>query len=316
MLSDADVLAEQRKVRDAVRAGKQANYALLAHDLTKDYGLCYSFRAVDHVSFAVKKNENFGLLGVNGAGKTTIFGMLTGDLTMSDGNAYISHSDLRSSRTEYQSYVGFCPQVDDLLGGMSGQEMLELFCALRGVRSEQRASLIALIVTLADLEPYADKLISTYSGGNKRKLAIALAMIGNLPVICLDKPTSGIDPAARRKIWAMLAKAQRELGTSIILSSHSMDECETLCGRMAIIVNGTFRCLGSSQHIRGKFAQGYTLTIKVRPSDDDATVVSDICALMDRLFSMKNQLTDVHQVSAYSLTANAHTSSITMRKST
>ncbi|XP_022660868.1 ATP-binding cassette sub-family A member 7-like isoform X2 [Varroa destructor] len=295
VLSDADVLAEQRKVRDAVRAGKQANYALLAHDLTKDYGLCYSFRAVDHVSFAVKKNENFGLLGVNGAGKTTIFGMLTGDLTMSDGNAYISHSDLRSSRTEYQSYVGFCPQVDDLLGGMSGQEMLELFCALRGVRSEQRASLIALIVTLADLEPYADKLISTYSGGNKRKLAIALAMIGNLPVICLDKPTSGIDPAARRKIWAMLAKAQRELGTSIILSSHSMDECETLCGRMAIIVNGTFRCLGSSQHIRGKFAQGYTLTIKVRPSDDDATVVSDICALMDRLFSMKNQLTDVHQ---------------------
>ncbi|OQR74222.1 ATP-binding cassette sub-family A member 1-like [Tropilaelaps mercedesae] len=292
---DSDVEAERLKVESAVVTGQQQAYALVAHRLVKEYGFFRVFRAVDNVSFAVGQNECFGLLGVNGAGKSTVFSMLTGDLPVTKGNAYIGKQDLRTMRRQYQCNIGFCPQYDAILDTMSGREMLELFCSLRGVPYGQWFAVIESIVALVDLENDVDKATVTYSGGNKRKLSVALAMVGNPPVVFLDEPTAGIDPDARRKIWTTLSKSQRDLGTSLVLTSHSMDECESLCGRIAIMVNGTFKCLGSTQHLKAKFGQGFTVLIKLKTSDDETIVTPKVCKMMEKLFPSNFELKDSHQ---------------------
>jgi len=103
-----------------------------------------------------------------------------------------------------------------------------------------------------------------YSGGMKRRLSTAMAMIGDPALLLLDEPTSGVDPVSRHQFWGILEKI-RDSGQSIILTSHSMDECEALCSRLGIMVNGQFQCFGGVQHLKAKFAQGYSLTIKLKP---------------------------------------------------
>lgn len=283
--------AERHAVDQAVANRDTANHALLAHELTKYYG---SFRAVNSVSFSVQHKECFGLLGVNGAGKTTTFGMLTGDLLLSGGNAYIKKADLRHNLRKFQSYIGYCPQENTLIDNMTGREMLQLFCALRGVPKERTEPVVSHMIDLADLNLHAHKLTKTYSGGNKRKLSIAIAMIGNPPLLYLDEPTAGVDPAARRKIWATLSAAQRDLGSAVLLTSHSMEECEALCHRIAIMVGGTLRCLGSSQHLKEKFSQGFTILIKL--SNESDAQEQAVCDAMKKLFGETCSLTRSHQV--------------------
>ncbi|OQR68276.1 ATP-binding cassette sub-family A member 1-like, partial [Tropilaelaps mercedesae] len=289
---DSDVVAERRGVDAAIADAKVGDYAFIAHELTKFYS---DFKAVDNISFRVNHNECFGLLGVNGAGKTTTFSILTGDLSMSEGNAYVADANLQASLRKFQSYIGYCPQFDALLDNMSGREMLELFCALRGVPSKQTETIVSQMISMSDIGLHANKPTSSYSGGTKRKLSIALAMIGNPAVLFLDEPTAGVDPAARRKIWATLTKAQKDLGTAIILTSHSMEECEALCSRLAIMVNGNFRCLGSSQHLKNKFGQGFTVIIKLKACETPSVVAPEVCAMMDRLFPGENKLKDSYQ---------------------
>jgi len=107
--------------------------------------------------------------------------------------------------------------------------------------------------------------VCEFSGGNKRKLSTAVALIGNPVVVYLDEPTTGMDPGAKRNLWNMLSKVRRS-GKSIVLTSHSMEECEALCTRLAIMVNGEFKCLGSTQHLKSKFSKGYVLNIKLQKS--------------------------------------------------
>jgi len=113
---------------------------------------------------------------------------------------------------------------------------------------------------------HIDKKVKEYSGGNKRKLSTAVSLIGNPAIVYFDEPTTGMDPGAKRHLWDMVSKV-RQTGKSIVLTSHSMDECEALCTRLAIMVNGEFKCLGSVQHLKNKFSQGFNLTIKVRKSN-------------------------------------------------
>jgi len=277
-----------------VASGPEArsNEALIAHHLTKYYG---SFKAVDDISFRVHDKECFGLLGVNGAGKTTTFGMLTGDLMMSSGNAYIKQSDVRGSLRKFQEHVGYCPQFDALIDTMTGREMLTLFCALRGVPTLMIRSIVHFMIDVADLTPHADKMTQSYSGGNKRKLSLALAMVGNPRVLYLDEPTAGVDPSARRKIWNTLMRAQKDIGSAVILTSHSMEECEALCQRLCIMVNGRFRCIGSTQHLKSKFGQGFTVLIKLNALEDEQRQLEPLMTDMENIFGRHIILRENHQ---------------------
>jgi ATP-binding cassette subfamily A (ABC1) protein 3 len=109
--------------------------------------------------------------------------------------------------------------------------------------------------------------VENFSGGNKRKLSTALALIGNLSLIFLDECSSGMDPKAKRQLWSIITKT-RNAGKAVILTSHSMQECEALCTKLAIMVDGTFSCLGSIQHLKNKFSKGFVLTIKMAKRDD------------------------------------------------
>lgn len=118
------------------------------------------------------------------------------------------------------------------------------------------------------LSLYADRLVGTYSGGNKRKLSTAIALIGCPPLLLLDEPTTGMDPQARRMLWNTIVSIIRE-GRAVVLTSHSMEECEALCTRLAIMVKGAFQCLGTIQHLKYKFGDGYIVTMKIKSPKDD-----------------------------------------------
>lgn len=134
---------------------------------------------------------------------------------------------------------------------------------IRGIPSYQISGLIDQLAGSLGFTQHLDKLTKDYSGGNKRKLSTAIALIGDPAVIYLDEPTSGMDPGAKRQLWNIVSKI-RSSGSSVILTSHSMEECEALCTRLAIMVNGEFKCIGSTQHLKNKFSKGFLLTIKLK----------------------------------------------------
>uniref|UniRef100_A0A673N6E8 ATP-binding cassette sub-family A member 3-like n=1 Tax=Sinocyclocheilus rhinocerous TaxID=307959 RepID=A0A673N6E8_9TELE len=222
-----------------------------------------SLLAVDRLSLAVGKGECFGLLGFNGAGKTTTFKMLTGDESITSGDAFIDGYSILRDVKKVQQRIGYCPQFDALLDHMTGRETLSMYARLRGIPEKYVTACVENVLRSLLLEPHADKLVRSYSGGNKRKLSAGMALIGGPPVIFLDEPSTGMDPVARRLLWDAITRT-RESGKAIIITSHSMEECEALCTRLAVMVNGQFKCLGSPQHLKSKFGSGYTLLAKVR----------------------------------------------------
>ena len=259
---DSDVSDERQRVNLMVNNNNNfKDEAIVAINLTKYFG---QFKAVDHLTFGVHKKECFGLLGVNGAGKTTTFSMLTGDVNPSEGNAFIENIALNSNRKLFQQQIGYCPQFDALLDRLTGEEMLYLFSRLRGIPENRIKSEVKNIIQTTDLQKHSKYLTMNYSGGNKRKLSLGLSIIGNPKLIFLDEPTAGVDPVARRKIWQTLDHLKNSRNSAIILTSHSMEESEALCARIAIMVSGEFKCLGATQHLRTKFGQGFTLIVKLK----------------------------------------------------
>jgi ATP-binding cassette subfamily A (ABC1) protein 3 len=301
---DDDVLAEQNMVHSLLSANqssdsfsvsesqqhfryKQNDFALLVHELSKRFD---EKVAVDSLSFSVHLQECFGLLGksivivarlficapsssrsllspfsgINGAGKTTTFRMLVGELPPTSGDAQVNGVSLMQATVAFRSRIGYCPQFDALLDNLTGNETLQLFARLRGVPECYIPSHVARLVRLCDLSRHANRVSESYSGGTKRKLSVGIALTGRPRVLLLDEPTCGVDPKARRRIWQTLVSVRQSQQCSLLLTSHSMDECEALCARIGIMTAGQLRCLGSIQHLRNKFGHGYSLCIKLR----------------------------------------------------
>ncbi|XP_068030105.1 phospholipid-transporting ATPase ABCA7 isoform X1 [Anomalospiza imberbis] len=253
---DRDVARERARVGSIPPHG----HLLLLKDLTKVYRRRKA-PAVDRLCVAIPPGECFGLLGVNGAGKTSTFKMLTGDTEVTLGEAWLKgHSVLTDLQSVHQ-HMGYCPQFDAITDLLTGQEHLEFYSRLRGIPEEETPRAAQWGITALGLGPHADRPAGKYSGGNKRKLSTAIALLGCPPVVFLDEPTTGMDPQARRFLWERILGVIRD-GRSVVLTSHSMEECEALCTRMAIMVNGRFRCLGSVQHLKNRFGDGYTVVVR------------------------------------------------------
>lgn len=258
---DKDVATERRRVLK----GNGKYDMLVLENLTKVYKTRKQGRhlAVDRVCLGVPPGECFGLLGVNGAGKTTTFKMLTGDLEPTAGSAYLNGYSVVKDLKKVQQSIGYCPQFDSLYDELTAREHLQLYCRLRGIPPSDETQVVEWAISKLGLTKIANRLSGTYSGGNKRKLSTAIALIGHPPIIFMDEPTTGMDPHSRRFLWDLILGLVQD-GRSVILTSHSMEECEALCSRMAIMVNGTFKCLGSATHLKNKFGDGYTFTIRVK----------------------------------------------------
>ncbi|OWK12339.1 ABCA7 [Cervus elaphus hippelaphus] len=254
---DEDVARERERVVQGATQGD----VLVLRNLTKVYP-GQKTPAVDRLCLGIPPGECFGLLGVNGAGKTSTFRMVTGDTLPSGGEAILEGHSVAQEPAAAHCRMGYCPQSDAIFELLTGREHLELYARLRGVPEAQVAQTASYSLARLGLPQYADQPAGTYSCGNKRKLATAMALVGDPALVFLDEPTTGMDPGARRFLWNSLLDVVRE-GRSVVLTSHSMEECEALCSRLAIMVNGRFRCLGSTQHLKGRFGAGHTLTLRV-----------------------------------------------------
>jgi len=231
-------------------------------------------RAVRGVCTAVMPGETYGLLGVNGAGKTTTLGVLTGDLSPTSGEAYVAGNDITGVTpggvAAARKNIGFCPQVDPLLDLMTGRETLRLFGRLRGIQENKLESVVSMLLEHLTLTPHAEKTSQSYSGGNKRKLSLGIALIGDPKVLFIDEASSGMDPSARRKTWKLIEQAAQT--RSVVITSHSMEEVEALCTRVSIMVKGQFLCLGSVQHLKSKYLDGYIVEVQCEGGTPDAIV--------------------------------------------
>ncbi|EPQ08064.1 ATP-binding cassette sub-family A member 7 [Myotis brandtii] len=254
---DEDVARERERVVEGATQGD----VLVLRDLTKVYPW-QKIPAVDRLCLGIPPGECFGLLGVNGAGKTTTFRMVTGDILPSRGEVILAGHSVTQEPAAALCRTGYCPQSDAIFELLTGREHVELFARLRGIPEAKIGQTVSLSLGNLGLQHYADQPAGTYSGGYKRKLATAVALVGDPTMVFLDEPTTGMDPSARRFLWNSLLAVVRK-GRSVVLTSHSMEECEALCTRLAIMVNGRFHCLGSPQHLKGRFGAGHTLTLRV-----------------------------------------------------
>lgn len=221
--------------------------------------------AVKDLTFGVKTGECFGLLGTNGAGKTTTFKILSGEILPTEGQCQISGKNVVTSLHEVKHLIGYCPQFDSLLDRLTAREHLELYACIKGVPSEFREKLVMQLLQELRLTEYENVQAYSYSGGTKRKLSVGIALIGNPKFVFLDEPSSGMDPHAKRSMWNFLSKiCSEKVGSSIILTTHSMEEAEALSNKLGIMVEGDLKCIGPVQALKTKYGNGYEIEIKIK----------------------------------------------------
>lgn len=242
--------------------------------------------AVHSLTFSVQEGECFGFLGTNGAGKTTTLSMLSGEVYPSDGTAFIFGQDMRLNPKAARQHIGYCPQFDALLEFLTVQEHLELYARIKGVPEYMLEKAVMDKLVEFDLLRHASKQSFTLSGGNKRKLSVAIAMIGDPPIVFLDEPSTGMDPIAKRFMWEVISRLSTRSGkTAVILTTHSMNEAQALCTRIGIMVGGKLRCIGSPQHLKTRF--GNHLELEVKPTEVSSVDLENLCQMIqERLFDI------------------------------
>ncbi len=258
---DEDVAAE----RVAVDGGdpNRAEDVLTSLHLQKVYP--DGKTAVRDVTFGVKKGEVFGFLGTNGAGKTTTMSILTSDLLPTRGVARICGSDVVSDVIGAQRHIGFCPQFDALLDLLTAEEHLHLFASLRGIPADQSDFICEALMEACKLDRVS--FAKDLSGGNRRKLSVAISLIGAPEVLLLDEPSAGMDPKTRRQLWDVVLVAVKH-NSSVVLTTHHLEEVDALAHRVAIMVDGSLRCIGSVDHLKKKFGSGIEIMVKGRSRHD------------------------------------------------
>ncbi|XP_051259485.1 uncharacterized protein abca12 isoform X8 [Dicentrarchus labrax] len=271
---DEDVAAEHLRVS----SGAASSDLLQVNQLTKVYQhLKKKVPAVKKLSVGIPAGECFGLLGVNGAGKTTTFKMLTGDVSPTDGSAQIRDwdgrlVDIMECRNEGIN-IGYCPQVDALDDLLTGEEHLYFYGRIRGISKKELDGVVKYLLKKLELTYHRNITTGGYSCGTRRKLSTALALIGHPQILLLDEPSSGMDPRTKRHLWKIISEEVKGK-CAVVLTSHSMEECEALCSRLAIMVKGQFRCLGSLQHIKNRFGSGFTVKMYLAEASSDTEAIT------------------------------------------
>ena len=280
---DTDVTAEQERVL----AGDANNDLIVLNQLTKQFG--NGKLAVNNLSLGIAPGQCFGLLGINGAGKTTTMGMLTAEFPPSMGDATLAGFSVTNEPEKTRRRIGYCPQFDAHFMNMTGREHIALYAAIKGVPREMVSEAVTYKLKEVGLNEFdSDRLSSGYSGGMKRKLSVACATIGQPQIVFLDEPSTGMDPVARRDLWEVISEMVNggnipdEERTSVILTTHSMAECEALCPRIGIMAAGRLRCLGSAQHLKTRFGNGFQVEMKLSDVEPDHQDFLEAVAQIER----------------------------------
>lgn len=226
--------------------------AVQTFDLTKRFG---DFTAVDHVNLEIG-SEVFGLLGPNGAGKTTLTRMLTTILPPTEGSAMVAGADIRREPGKVRERIGVVPQAMTLDVELTAYENMDYYGEYYHMPRQLRKKRIRELLEMVGLADRADHLVSSFSGGMKRRLEIVRSLIHGPEILFLDEPTSGLDPQARAAVWEHLVKAHKEEGITLVITTHYMDEAEGLCDRLAIVDRGKIVALGTPRELKRKVSGG------------------------------------------------------------
>jgi len=224
-----------------------------ARGLTKVYK--GGILAVDHVSFTVKEGEIFGFLGPNGAGKSTTISMLTTLISPTEGTAIVSGIDISRSPYQARLEIGYVSQDLAVEDALTGYENLKLQAGFYHIPKKEAEQRIDEVLTLVDLKNRAKDKAETYSGGMRKRLDIACGLIHRPRLLFLDEPTLGLDIQTRREIWKYVNHLREEIKMTIFLTTHYMDEADSLCDRIAIIDRGVIKTLDTPANLKASISQ-------------------------------------------------------------
>ncbi|XP_032768196.1 ATP-binding cassette sub-family A member 9 [Rattus rattus] len=266
---DEDVQMERLRTSGAMTSPQMDEKpVIIASCLRKEYTgktkRCFSKTkkkiATRNISFCVKKGEVLGLLGHNGAGKSTTISMITGDTVPTAGQVFLKGS----SGGAALGFLGYCPQENVLWPNLTVKEHLEVYAAVKGLRKKEAMVTITRLVNALKLQDQLKALVKTLSEGVKRKLCFVLSILGNPSVVLLDEPSTGMDPEGQQQMWQAIRATFTNTERGALLTTHYMAEAEAVCDRVAIMVSGRLRCIGSIQHLKSKFGKDYLLEMKVK----------------------------------------------------
>jgi len=268
--------------------------ALTVENLTKIYSNSKSKKenkALNNLTFEVKEGEVFGLLGPNGAGKTTFLSILGGTVIKSSGNVNVWGFDLDKNPRQVRASLGIVPQEVNLDAFFSPKKLLELQAGLYGIKKEDRIT--DLILKMVALEDKANAYSRSLSGGMKRRLLIAKAMVHQPPILILDEPTAGVDVELRNNLWNNVKQLNKE-GVTIILTTHYLLEAQEMCDRIAIIDEGNLVALDTTKKLLERIQ---TKKINFKVGDVDLNKILSMKGIKFRIIS-KNLITASYEKSS------------------
>ncbi|XP_021310476.1 ABC transporter A family member 7 isoform X3 [Sorghum bicolor] len=249
----SDVALERKRVEQLL-IDPNANQAIICDNLRKVYhgrdGNPNKL-AVRGLSLVLQKGQCFGMLGPNGAGKTSFINMMIGLIKPTSGTAYVHGMDINMDMGNIYTNMGVCPQHK--LKNLKGAELMKAV----------DHSLKSVNLSHGNV---GDKQVKKYSGGMKRRLSVAISLIGDPKVVFMDEPSTGLDPASRNNLWNVVKEAKKN--RAIILTTHSMEEAEVLCDRLGIFVDGDFQCLGNPKELKARYGGTYILTVTTPPDQE------------------------------------------------
>ncbi|KAL6973345.1 Phospholipid-transporting ATPase abca7, variant 2 [Sarracenia purpurea var. burkii] len=266
-----DVVHERKKVEQLLLE-PITSHAIICNDLKKVYpkrdGNPEKF-AVRGLSLAVPPGECFGMLGPNGAGKTSFISMMIGLIKPSSGMAYVQGLDIRTQMNEIYTSMGVCPQHDLLWENLTGREHLLFYGRLKNLKGSALYQAVEDSLKSVNLfhGGVADKQAGKYSGGMKRRLSVAISLIGDPKVVYMDEPSTGLDPASRNNLWNVVKRAKQN--RAIILTTHSMEEAEHLCDRLGIFVDGSLQCIGNPKELKARYGGSYVFTMTTSSNHEE-----------------------------------------------
>ncbi|RCJ15891.1 multidrug ABC transporter ATP-binding protein [Nostoc sp. ATCC 43529] len=225
---------------------------LQTEELTRRFG---KFTAVNDLSISVERGEIFGLLGPNGAGKSTVIKMLTTLLPISAGTAILAGYDVTRQSDDVRRAIGYVPQALSADGSLTGYENLLIFAKLYEIPKKGRDRRIWEILEYMGLQDAGKRLVRTYSGGMIRKLEIAQSILHQPQILFLDEPTVGLDPIARTQVWQLVQQLCTDYGTTIFLTTHFLEEADSLCDRVVIMQQGQVVTTGAPSDLKASLGK-------------------------------------------------------------
>ena len=227
-------------------------------------------RAVDHISFRVEEGEIFGLLGPNGAGKTTTIKMLNTLASITEGRATVAGHDVAKEPGAVRKSIGVVPQELTADDELTGRENMVLMANLHQVWRSAADSKIDSLLALVDLQEAADRKVKTYSGGMRRRLQLVMGLLHEPRVLFLDEPTLGLDVQTRTRMWQYIKQLNKEKGLTVFMTTHYLDEADSLCDRIAIVDHGTIKISGTPTELKVAHG-GDVITLVLSDGAEDLT---------------------------------------------